>query len=252
MILLFVKKILTAFLTLPGIIILMLGVLLFFLIRKGEKKLSVYLAVIMTVLYLFSTQLVSNCLTALIEQPGRQIEAYSGCDVIVVLGGGLIEDVIDLSGTEIPSAESQARILSAVRLYRNYPRPIIVTGGIASGKVPEALIMKKFLVELGVRDGDVIVESESRDTSDNAFLVNRIMMEKKYRKAALVTSSFHMRRASMLFRKNGVQFVPCPSLQNTRRPVFSLLSVLPEASPLRKSALAIKEILGILFYKITG
>lgn len=47
--------------------------------------------------------------------------------------------------------------------------PILVTGGSLTGLRPEAMIMKDYLVSLGVPEEKITVEDRSRNTYENAF-----------------------------------------------------------------------------------
>jgi len=67
----------------------------------------------------------------------------------------------------------------------------------------------------------------------------------------LVTSAFHMRRARMLFERQGFEVEPFPvDFQTSDRPTTTVLSFLPSAQALAKSEMAMREGVGILYYSI--
>jgi len=67
----------------------------------------------------------------------------------------------------------------------------------------------------------------------------------------LVTSAFHMRRARMLFERQGFEVEPFPvDFQTSDRPTTTVLSFLPSAQALAKSETAMREGVGILYYSI--
>jgi uncharacterized SAM-binding protein YcdF (DUF218 family) len=67
----------------------------------------------------------------------------------------------------------------------------------------------------------------------------------------LVTSAFHMRRAKMLFERQGFEVEPFPvDFQTSDRPRTTILSFLPKAEFLEDSETAMREGVGILYYSI--
>lgn len=65
----------------------------------------------------------------------------------------------------------------------------------------------------------------------------------------LVTSAFHMRRAKMLFERQGFEVEPFPvDFQVSDRPTTTVLSFLPSAQALAKSEMAMREGVGMLYY----
>jgi uncharacterized SAM-binding protein YcdF (DUF218 family) len=70
-------------------------------------------------------------------------------------------------------------------------------------------------------------------------------------KIILVTSAFHMRRARMLFERQGFEVEPFPvDFQTSDRPRTTILSFLPKAEFLEDSETAMREGVGILYYSI--
>ena len=67
----------------------------------------------------------------------------------------------------------------------------------------------------------------------------------------LVTSAFHMRRARMLFERQGFEVEPFPvDFQVPNRQRTTILSFLPKAEYLEDSETAMREGVGILYYSI--
>jgi len=67
----------------------------------------------------------------------------------------------------------------------------------------------------------------------------------------LVTSAFHMRRAKMLFERQGFEVEPFPvDFQVSDRSTTTVLSFFPSAQALAKSETAMREGVGILYYWI--
>lgn len=106
---------------------------------------------------------------------------------------------------------------------------------------------------MGVGRDDIILESESRNTRENAVNSAAIWRSQGFDTGLLVTSAMHMPRALAAFRKVGMDLVPVPIdyLSAEDDDPFPLL-FLPNAASLRVSSLAIKEWLGLLVYHWRG
>lgn len=86
--------------------------------------------------------------------------------MIVVLGGGVERNT--KAGDNLSDATLR-RLLTGVQIYQKTKMPILVTGGSLTGLRPEAMIMKDYLVSLGVPEEKITVEDRSRNTYENAF-----------------------------------------------------------------------------------
>lgn len=123
---------------------------------------------------------------------------------LVVLGGSQI-------GEDFLGSDSYWRCLYAVRLYRqwHYQR-VIVSGGLPEGAtgMPLAGRMRDFLVAYGVPAGRIEMESRSRSTRENALMVTP-MLPNTPAPAVLLTSDYHLFRASRAFSKAGATVTGC-------------------------------------------
>ncbi|MGB4399127.1 MAG: YdcF family protein, partial [Daejeonella sp.] len=100
------------------------------------------------------------------------------------------------------------RVVHAIQLYKaGKIKRIIISGGsgaLVGKKVPEAEHLKKVFLFSGVPDSVLYIESESRNTVENARfskrLIDSLQLQPKF---LLVTSAFHMPRAMGCFQKAG-------------------------------------------------
>lgn len=243
------KKIVTSVITLPGILIVFLLITgIYGLLKRGRLwSLNIILGI---VIYGISISPVSNAFIGGVEQ-SYTFRSDMGVDVIILLGGGIVEGVRDLSGSHVPSPDMMARILDTVRIYRLRKMPVIVSGGVVGSGPCEALIVKRFLIDLGIHEEMILTEVRSRDTVENARFVREIISERGYRRGLLITSAYHMRRALFLFRSEGVAVIPHSSgFLCEKKKYLDTLDFLPNIHDLRKSAIALKEIIGFAFYRI--
>jgi uncharacterized SAM-binding protein YcdF (DUF218 family) len=243
------KKIVSAFLLPPGIFVALLLCSSVWLFSRKNVKAALVNFFLGCFLWVLSTSPVADALLRGLEHELAIPQNPKG-DVIVLLGGGTYDNVPDLSGEGSPSEEMMGRLLTAVRLYRRLNIPIIVSGGkVYEEREAEAPVVKRFLVDLGVPPGMVIVEEKSRDTMENARNTAAICTKLGYRQPLLVTSAYHMKRAVLSFRKAGSEVVPFPTtfrVISGRR--YGLQDYVPVISDLKNSSLAMKEYTGLIFY----
>jgi uncharacterized SAM-binding protein YcdF (DUF218 family) len=201
-------------------------------------------------LYLLSIAAAADRMLGLVEVQTWDAAAVARADVIVLLGGGLVEGVPDFSGRSTLAPDSLGRVVDASRLHARQPRPIIFTGGSVAGGAPEAPVARRLLMDLGVPAQDIILEDASRDTAENAAYVRRLMDRHGFRRAVLVTSGYHLPRALHLFRRTGIDCTAYPAnLQAERKSRLTYMDFLPNANDFRKSVIALTELLGLAFYR---
>ncbi|MDY6935055.1 MAG: YdcF family protein [Spirochaetota bacterium] len=243
------KKIISTFVTIPGILVVCLVFLGLYGLYRRDKLLliNLFLGII---LYSISISCIATPLIGIVEKRGIY-SGEQGVDVIILLGGGVIDGVEDFSGVSIPSYDMIPRIVDAVRLHNRYNIPILVSGGSVAGSQKEAHVVKRFLIDLGVKPKEIIIEDESRDTVENALYVKKKLFQIGYKRGLLVTSAYHIRRAEYLFKKAGLDVVSHSSAPlSGKGKGCNLYDFLPNINSLSKSARALRESIGIFFYYI--
>jgi uncharacterized SAM-binding protein YcdF (DUF218 family) len=204
-------------------------------------------------LYICSTSPFANYLMGSLERDfvSRGMSVVPQVDAIVLLGGAMRGDTH--MGT-LPDLNQQAdRLLYAVALYKAGKAPVIlVTGGSAVGNRPEARQMKEVLMIMGVPAKDILLETQSVNTYENAVFSARLLKAKKLQRVLLVTSAFHMRRALGLFLAQGMDAVPAPTdfQRVVGRSIFPV--GLPGVSNLARTTYALHEIVGYWVYRWRG
>ncbi|MDZ7631800.1 MAG: YdcF family protein [Gemmatimonadaceae bacterium] len=116
-------------------------------------------------------------------------------DAIVVLGAA------QYAGR--PSPVLEARLAHAIRLYRRSIAPkLIVTGGKAEGDITsEAEVSARYARRHGVPPSAIILEDESRSTTEQMHAVARMARARNLRSVVLVSDRFHMLRLLLTARK---------------------------------------------------
>jgi uncharacterized SAM-binding protein YcdF (DUF218 family) len=169
---------------------------------------------------------------------------------IVVLGAGHFDDP-HLPATSQLTRPSLARLIEGVRIHEEFPgRKLIVSGGPVFDKSSDAEVMMQAAMSLGVRQEDVVLETESKDTEDEARVIQSMVNGDQF---ILVTSAAHMPRSMALFKKRGMNPIPSPAdFWVSRDFLGDYGSFFPNASALEKSETAAHEVLGLLWAKLRG
>ena len=221
--------------------------------KRGEKRLAAVIAGVTLLFYLLCTGWVAERLLGSLEAAYEPPEMPTG-DVIVMLGGGALPDSPDVDGTGSLCSSPANRLLTTVRLYRMLHVPILLSGGqVYSDSGAEAKIARRVLVSLGVPERDVLVETRSVNTTQNARYSAEIIEEHGFRRPILVTSAFHMRRAVLNFERAGLAVVPYPTdYMVSHHPVFHYTKLRPQTEALFDNTTVLQEILRTLVTEYTG
>jgi len=236
------------FLPVGFVILLLVLSALFF-----KEKLRVFVFIVALFVYALSISPTADFLVGPLENaysppPPASLET---CDAYVVLGGGINDNAPDISGKGTLSAFALPRVVTAYRLYVRSQKPVVFSGGRILGRTAEAEIAKRFLISLGVPPHHIITEERSIDTYENARYVKEIADRYQFKKIALITSALHMKRSCLLFGKRFKDIVPYPTDYQGSRDRYDLLNFLPNAWNVNIIELAVKEYLGILYYRLT-
>lgn len=252
---LYLQKFIAAWLLPPGCIIAVLALLCCYCFVKRSKLLSYVLTAVTLALYLLATLPVAGLLLQGLERqyvPPVSVHSTGKVDAIVVLGGGAVSNVPDVSGREALSAISMNRLITGLRLQKRLDVPIIISGGqVFADSGTEAAIAEKVLLELGVPAEQIFTDPEARNTTENAANVAALCRKQNWHNIVLVTSAFHMPRSMLNFADRGLEVVPFPcDYQLSGQMQLSIFSFVPQGFALELSAIALKEYLGILALKI--
>ena len=138
-----------------------------------------------------------DLLARALEAPLRVADGLEPLDAIVVLGAPLHR-----SGAL--STILEERVAAAAALYHaGGGRIVIASGGVTHGAPrAEADAIAEGLRAAGVPD--VIAETRSRTTAENARFTAELLATRFVRTAWIVTQPFHGRRAARLFRAAGI------------------------------------------------
>lgn len=244
-----IKKMLTPFLIPPGIFVALAFCLAALQFRKNRKQALAW-AGFASLMWAAAAAPLGNAVLAGLEYsylPPAEIKA----DAVVVLSAGIQERGPGSSGAPALSGLSLERAVEAARIYRRYKLPLVITGGAAFSRGPEAPVIKEYLVSLGVPAKDIFTEDRARDTWENAVFSRQLCGEKGYKKPLIVTSAYHMRRAMWSFKRAGLEgAIPYPTAyRSSKGRHWHFTDLLPGGGG-TLLGLALHEYLGLAFYAI--
>lgn len=235
----------------PGILILLALAGLLLLPRRRRAGAALLWTAVLALL-LLSLPLTGRALLAGLE---RQVPALAPGDpglarraqAIVVLGGGRTWNAPELAGDTV-NRYTLERLRYAAHLQRTTGLPLLVSGGTVFGEAtPEAELMRRALA----RDFGVPVqwtETRARNTFENALYARAILAPAGIRSALVVTHAWHMPRVRWSFAQVGLEPVPAPLGFSTGG--GSWLALVPTAEGLGMSRRALRERLGLLWYRL--
>lgn len=235
--------------------------LLFLLFTRKQKTGKIVVSVGVIIFTLLSYTALSNIFLKRLESQYPPLAVTVSPDIsgssstppvkwIVVLGGGHISDP-SVPITSQLSEASLVRLIEGIRLHNKIPgSKLIVSGGRVFDVISEAETMAGVAVSIGVNRADLILESNSYDTHDQARIIQSIVGNDAF---ALVTSALHMPRSMALFKKQGMHPIPAPAGHTVlKNQGINPGSFFPSSEGLNKAEGVIHEYLGLLWAKLRG
>jgi uncharacterized SAM-binding protein YcdF (DUF218 family) len=191
------------------------------------------------------------------EEPGTKISEIEHYDVAVVLGG-MAE--WDNSHERLSLRRGGDRIWQAIHLYHlgKVDRILIsgANGDVVDKGLNEAVQFKEVLMDNGIPDSAILVESVSKNTYQNAVESKKVIdQHPEIESVLLVTSALHMKRAKACFEKAGFESFDCFTTDhftgNKRGYTFEQLLV-PNGSVMVDWSRLIHEWIGYTTYWMMG
>lgn len=226
--------------------------LLSFLVKRHRRQ---FFWIGFGLLLFFSNPFLSNAVMRAWEVPPEPIATLPVHRVGIVLGGITTDkeprDRVHVTG-------SSDRVLHAVQLYRQQKiKKILLSGG--SGKLlkdqtPEAELLKQLLLLSGIPPRDILTESESRNTRENALNSAKLLNDRfPDEEHLLITSAYHMRRAEACFQKAGLEVYPFATDFRSDAPKYTPDQLLlPSASAIEGWEVVVREWVGMVAYAVVG
>ena len=247
-------KVIVGLLLPPGIFIVLLAVSAWWF--RSLKPLSGLSLIAAAALYLLSIPLTADLVMRTLESryvppkipSNLQAASNLNVDVLVMLGAGATLDTPNIGGEGNLSGSGANRLITTANLYQLTKLPVIVSGGqVFPDDGNEAQIAKRELILLGVPANKILMEDKSKNTAQNALYTNQLLKQNGFRHPLLITSAFHMARAVMDFKHQGVAVVPYPTDYQVSKSFHLYVNqFVPSAQSLSLLSTALHEYLGML------
>ncbi|ESQ14125.1 MAG TPA: YdcF family protein [Chromatiaceae bacterium] len=237
----------------PGSILLLLA-LAFVLVRGTLGRMLLFVS--WSLLLLMSLPGLTFPLIGALERypaldPDRLAEIDA--DAIVVLGATVYANAPEY-GTHTVDGNSLKRTRYAAWLSRRTGLPVYVSGGAGERAAGPAMV-RVLIDEYGVAVAGL--ESNSRNTWENAEFTMPLLQADGMRRILLVTQAWHMPRAVAAFERLGAEVLPAPTYFVQRRssgtkPPWSkgYTDWLPQASACELGFYALHELIGQIYYDL--
>lgn len=177
-----------------GIACVLLAIILFYL-HSYRIVLNKYLSITFFIILIIGASIFSLVEGTIIykgnSNPGK------GADYVIVLGA-------QVRGSTLSRALKN-RLDVAYGYIQESPNSfVVVSGGQGSGEdISEALAMKNYLLVLGIEESRIIMEDKSTNTEEN-IRFSQSIIDNKNLSTVIVTNRFHVYRATMIAKKQGM------------------------------------------------
>jgi uncharacterized SAM-binding protein YcdF (DUF218 family) len=231
-------------------------ILIFFLLFTNFKKLTIFSAKFLLILFLFFgytplSNFLLNKLEDFIKPSKYPVQQLKG---IVVLGGSFNSGLQSKERNQVLLNSSAERLTKVLEIYNKNPKILILFTGFSGELKPqgwsESDMAKKFFLEQGVRSENLIFENKSRNTFENINYSKDIIKNNKGT-WGLITSASHMPRSYFGFKRQGLILEPIiVDFKTGISPIFWISFNI--GSGLSNWSTLLHEVVGISYYKITG
>jgi len=225
-------------------------------VLRGGRAGGKLIVASLILLAIFGFSPLANGLILPLEQRFPPWDANRGPPTGMVVLGGAFDTVVSDTRYDIPLNEAAERMTVSAALARKYPQArIIFTGGTGTllyGGPTEGELARRFYASLGIATDRITIEEESRDTAENAVFTKPLADPKPGERWLLVTSAYHMPRSIGAFRRVGFMVEAYPVDYRTRG-IEDLARPFPSLGEgLRRGDTAVREWIGLLFYRLAG
>ena len=230
------------------ILLMLIGI-----IKKSKRKR--FLIISLSLLYFFTNEFIFMEVSRWYEYPPQTEESLRDHYSVAIVLGGMT--YYNDEHQQLEFQGSSDRILNVLPFYfEGKVDKILIAGG--SGRLlqdeMEAPLLRDYLVRIGVKQKDIILEANSRNTYENALFSKEIIDSLRIPPPYLLsTSASHMKRSLGCFNKVGLEVDPFPGDYNFREREFNPDRMFrPKPQTLNRWDKLIHEWVGLFFYKISG
>jgi uncharacterized SAM-binding protein YcdF (DUF218 family) len=138
-----------------------------------------------------------------------QIETYAGQDQAALSDAIGVFGAAEYDGR--PSPVYRARLDHALALYQRGIAPFIITlGGAGGDDYSEGAVGREYLMAMGVPEGAIIAETQSRNTEESARRIAVIARANGLRRLVIVSDGTHLFRIHEICAADGLDVLTSP------------------------------------------
>ena len=227
-------------------------------LTKTENKRKKLAGIALAVLLFFSNPWLINNLQYPFHAPPMPMAASERYDVGIVLGGMTSYDRVNKQGHF--NMSSDRFIQTALMYKKGHIKKIIASGGqngmFSEDNFMEADFIAKNLIDLGIPAEDIWIEKQSKNTIENALFSKKIIDSNGglKTKAVLITSAFHIPRATLSFEQAGIAVRPYPCAFSILPSAtsFNAASMIPASWAMESWGSFFRELIGMTYLKLKG
>lgn len=235
----------------PLLFFALLGVLIFYHRRQARRA----LLCIIIIFYGLSIPVTADSLMRWLEgphrAPGNLRQTY---DTVIVLTGML--HLRQSKPGRLEFSDAVDRVLAGVSLVKQGKgATLLLSGGSGSRydqDISEAMLLRDFVIELGLQPQQILLDTTSRNTHENAVNSAEIIRNHHYQHVLLVTSAAHMRRSLAAFQKQGIFPDTYPVDVRAGDLELTPFSFVPSEGSLEGVMLVMREVIGLVAYRLQG
>ena len=181
----------------------------------------------------------------------QDVSNIKKADAIVVLSG-MITAIETEKKFNYEFNDAVDRILSGIDLFKENKAPFLI---LTNGKlpwsvgIPEGEYLKKFSIELGVPEKNILLTDNVQNTEQEAKSVRKLLNTSEVN-IILVTSAFHMPRAKKVFEAVNLKVIPfAVDFRNSTQKI-TIMDFIPSAGSLNDTSHFVREMIGRLYYNL--
>jgi uncharacterized SAM-binding protein YcdF (DUF218 family) len=227
---------------------------------KLTKRKKIFIVVGLGLILFFSNSIITSEFYRLWNYEVKNENEISAYEVGIVLSGMAS---FDKETKSIHINRSADRIWQALNLYHAKKiKKILISGDngyITDKGLHEADQLKAVLIQWGIPKEDVITESISRNTAENAIETKKLLKKlnlfpSSKNKLLLITSGLHMRRSKAVFDKMEipVDCFPVDGAKSKERDYYFYQFIVPNFENFLCWTDLIKEVIGYIVYDVKG
>jgi uncharacterized SAM-binding protein YcdF (DUF218 family) len=245
----FATNLASAFL-LPPFNLILLGAAGVLLLRRRPGLGKPLVIAALAFLYLLSIPLVADALLQTLEPAPNRSPLDNDIQAVFVLGGGTYYNAPEY-GSDTVGRFTLERIRYAAWLHRHTGKSILASGGDPVDHGSAEAAQMKGVLEQEFKIPVRWIETDSRNTRENAYNSFAILQDNGVHHIALVTHAWHIPRAAIEFERAGFKVSPAATGYTTRYRT-DIFVLIPSAGALQKSYLFFHELIGMLWYRLTA